>query len=90
MPFFLCVLLSGALVLIGLVGLLWRDVHLTRLASAALMLNGATLLLIATATVLRQVDGKAVALLVVGLLPVEYVVGLAIGDNGNSRKGRGM
>ena len=86
MPFFLCALLSGALVIIGLFGLLWRDARATRAASAAVALNGATLLLIATATELRQIDGQAMALLVLGLLPVEYIVGLAIGDNGLSPK----
>ena len=89
MPFLWCALLSGALVAIGLVGLLWRNAPLARAMSAALMLNGVILLLVAAAMEWRQVDGQAVALLVLGLLPVEYVVGLAIGNDDGSRTGRG-
>ncbi|NLG27665.1 MAG: hypothetical protein GX557_07115 [Chloroflexi bacterium] len=76
MPFWGAAVLSGALFLAGLAGILRpRDAAagaaLARRWSGLLMLNGALLLAVAAAHDLGALSGQALALLVLGVLAVE-------------------
>ena len=85
MPFWSCALLSGLLFVMGLVAFLVRRTGAARAMSMTLMLQGALLLLVASATRLQHLGGQGAALLVLGLVPAEYVVSLLLWD----KEGRG-
>lgn len=77
MPFWLCASLSGLLFALGLTNLLWRPSRF-RAMGAVLMLHGAALLLVAAGAQLGQINGQALALFTLALIPVEYVLGLRL------------
>ena len=63
-------LLGVLLFVAGLAGLLWRRSAPRRALCAVLMINGVLLLFIAASAWLRQPEGQAMALVVLGILPV--------------------
>jgi len=75
MPFWLSAPLSGLLFALGLAGLLWRPLPF-RAMGVGLMLHGASLLFVSAGAQLGQVNGQALALFTLALVPIEYVLGL--------------
>ena len=78
MPFWPCALLSGLLFVAGLTGFLGRRSGPIRGMSVALSVQGALLLFLASGAQYGQFDGQVAALLVLGLVPVQYIVGLVL------------
>ena len=81
MPFRSFALASVLLFGIGLVGFLRRRPGPIRGMSAILMLQGVVLLLVTSAVQGHQFDGQVAALLVLGLLPVQYILCLILRRN---------
>lgn len=73
MPFWLCAVASGLLFSIGLVALARRPAPY-RATGVSLMIQAALLLLAAAARALRHVEGQAMGLLLLGLLPALYLL----------------
>lgn len=89
MSFWSCALLSGLLFGMGLMGFLWRASGPVRGMSAMLMVHGAMLLFVAGAAQYESCDGQAAALLVLGLLPVQYIMGLILWRQATSGEKQG-
>lgn len=70
--------LSGALFLIGTLGVLLRRNVLIVLMSIELMLNGANIALIAFSRMWGNHDGQIIAMFVIAVAAAEAAVGLAI------------
>ncbi|MEA3406545.1 MAG: hypothetical protein U9R48_00505 [Chloroflexota bacterium] len=73
----ICAATGIVLFLIGLVGFLWPRHKARRPAATVLMVNGVTLYLTG-ALQTGGTDGRAAALLVLGLLPVEYLMAASL------------
>ncbi len=71
-------IVSGALFVIGLAGVLLRRSPLTVLLSLEIMLNSANLSLVAFARHIGGHDGQVFALVVMGVAAAEVVVGLGL------------
>ena len=84
MPLRSFALVSVLLFGIGLIGFLRRRPGPTRGMSAILMLQGVVLLLVTSAVQGHQLDGQVAALLVLGLLPVQYILCLILRHNATS------
>lgn len=72
------VALSGALFLIGALGVLLRRNVLVVFMSVELMLNAANLALVAFGVARGSLDGQVMALLVMAVAAAEVAVGLAL------------
>jgi NADH-quinone oxidoreductase subunit K len=70
--------LSGALFLIGMVGVLLRRNVLIVLMSIELMLNGANLAFVAFSRLHGNLDGQVAAMFIIAIAAAEAAVGLAI------------
>ena len=72
------VILSAALFMIGLLGVILRRSPLTQLLSLEVMLNSANLMLVAFSRYVGGEDGQIFALIVMGVAAAEVVVGLGL------------
>lgn len=77
-PTYAYVLLSAALFLIGVLGVLIRRNVLVVLMSIELMLNAANLALVSFGAARQSLDGQVLALLVMAVAAAEVAVGLAL------------
>lgn len=83
MPFWMSAVLSGLFFCLGLLGLA-ETRRTARIMGTVLMLHASLLLFVAAARDLGGLEGQAIALILLGLLPVGYTLGLVLW-----REGRG-
>lgn len=86
MPVVLSELLGALIFALGLVGLLWRRRPRLQACSVALVVNGALLFAVAASAWVRRLDGQAAALVLLGILPVECLVGWMLWPRDQARK----
>lgn len=77
MPFWLCAALSGLLFCLGLMALA-ETRRISRIMGVVLLLQASLLLFLAAARDLQGLDGQVIALILLGLLPVCYTLGMLL------------